>query len=86
MTTATSDNSPHQQQPRDGRRTTATVQELRVADQELHTGNRNGRVFTQLSPGAVAFLTERPVAQARVVRQLRQAIEKEERDEQASSK
>lgn len=62
--------------------TTTTVQhiqELRVADQELHPGNQKGRVFaSQLSLGAVAVLTDRPVAEARVIRMLRQAIEEEE--------
>lgn len=52
-----------------------TLEELRVADQELSSGNVQGRVFVQISPGAVAFLTDRPVAQARVSRLLKQAID-----------
>ena len=52
-----------------------TVQELRVADQELSAGDQTGPVFVQLSPGAVAFLTDRPIAQARISRHLRQAID-----------
>jgi hypothetical protein len=51
------------------------IETLRVADQELLSGNTAGRVFVRLSPGAAAILTERPVAQARVSRQLRTAID-----------
>jgi len=50
------------------------IQVLRVADQELKAGDTSGKVFVQLSKGAAAILTDRPVAQARVSRQLRQAI------------
>lgn len=50
------------------------IQELRVVDHELHAGAGSGNVYTRLSPGAVAFLTERPVAQARVTRHLHQAV------------
>lgn len=52
-----------------------SVQELRVADQELSSGDQTGKVFVQLSSGAVAFLTDRDVAQARVSRHLRKAID-----------
>jgi len=55
------------------------IQELRVADQELHAGDQSGRVFLQLSSGSAAFLTDRLVAQARVVRQLHRAIDHDER-------
>lgn len=51
--------------------------ELRVADQELLSGNTSGRVFQQLSRGAVAFPVDRPVAQARVSRQIQQHIAQE---------
>ena len=51
-----------------------SLQELRVADQELSSGSQQGKVYVQLSPGAVAFLSDRPVAQARVSRQLHGAI------------
>ena len=54
-----------------------TMQELRVADQELHSGDQTGRVFLQLSPGSVAWIMDRPVAQTRVRRQLRQALEQD---------
>jgi hypothetical protein len=54
-----------------------STEELRVADQELLSGNTRGKVFLQLSKGAVAFLTDRPVVQARVSRQLRENIEAE---------
>jgi hypothetical protein len=50
-------------------------QELRVAGQELSSGKQTGQVFVQLSPGAVAFLTDRPVAQARVSRHLAEAVD-----------
>ena len=48
---------------------------LRVADQELSSGNRTGKVYVQLSTGSAAFLTERPVAQTRISRKLRAAID-----------
>lgn len=54
---------------------------LRVADQELSSGNQKGRVFVQLSPGAVAFTIDRPVVQARVSRQLQRAIEEDSKQE-----
>lgn len=53
------------------------IQELRVADHELRVGK--GAVYMQLSAGAVAFLTDRPVAQARVSRKLRQAVQEHEK-------
>jgi hypothetical protein len=55
--------------------TPTDVETLRVADQELLSGSTAGRVFVRLSPGAAPILTERPVAQARVSRQLRAAID-----------
>lgn len=58
--------------------TTQPLEVLRVAHQELSSGNQRGQVFVQLSPGAVALHVDRPVAQARVSRLLHQAIEKEE--------
>ena len=63
--------SPADPRPADHR----SLQELRVADQELSSGNQTGAVYVRLSPGAVAFLTERHVAQARVSRHLRDAID-----------
>jgi hypothetical protein len=54
---------------------TTDIETLRVADQELLSGNTAGRVFVRLSPGAAAILTERPTAQARVSRQLRAAVD-----------
>jgi len=50
------------------------LQELRVAHQELRSGNQQGQVFLRLSPEAVAFPMERHVAEARVSRQLQDAI------------
>jgi hypothetical protein len=48
------------------------LSELRVAQQELHSGQQSGRVFLQLSPGSVAFPLDRSVAQARVERRLQE--------------
>ena len=70
LPTQRSTTNPNQQQ---------IIQELRVADHELHSGNQTGRVFVQLTAGSVAFLMDRPVVQARVVRRLHQAIELEDR-------
>jgi hypothetical protein len=55
------------------------IQELRVADQELHSGDQSGRVFIQLSKSAVALLTDRSIAQARVSRQLNRSVEESEK-------
>jgi hypothetical protein len=63
--TSTSKNTP----------ATTDIETLRVADQELLSGNTAGGVFVRLSPGAAAILTERPTAQARVSRQLRAAVD-----------
>ena len=60
-----------------------SLQVLRVAQQELSSGNQSGSVFCQLSPGAVAFAYERPVLQARVSRLLHQAILQQEEDNDA---
>lgn len=54
-----------------------SLEVLRVAQQELSSGNQKGQVFLQLSPGAVAFQIDRPVLQARVSRLLHEAIEKD---------
>ena len=57
---------------------TLSVDVLRVSQQELSSGNQQGPVFLQLSPGAVALQQERPVLQARVSRLLYDAIEREQ--------
>ena len=62
-----------------------SLQTLRVAQQELSSGNQSGQVFYQLSPGAVAFGVDRPVLQARVSRLIHQAIEKENTTTSSSS-
>lgn len=54
-----------------------SLEVLRVASQELSSGNQSGQVFLQLSPGAVAFALDRPVLQARVSRLLHEAIDKD---------
>ena len=54
------------------------LRELRVADHEIYSSKRE--ICLQLSPGAVAFPMERPVAQARVRRlisKVTEAIDKE---------
>ena len=50
------------------------LDELRVADAELQSGKTSGRTFLQYSPGAVAFLTDRPVVQARVSRLIQEQV------------
>lgn len=52
------------------------IQELRVADHELHYGT--GAVYTRLSAGAVGVMTDRAVAQARVSRQIVAAVREHE--------
>ena len=54
------------------------VNELRVAQSELVSGNTNGQVFMRLSPGAVAFVTDRSDAQDRVAAQLRKTLLQQE--------
>ena len=39
-----------------------TLAELRVAKSELLTGNTNGNVYLQISPGAALILTDRSIA------------------------
>lgn len=51
---------------------------LRVADQELSSGNKSGAVFFQLSKGAVAWPLERPVALARIQRHIQALIDADE--------
>jgi hypothetical protein len=48
---------------------------LRVSQQELSSGHQGGQVLLRLSPGAVALPVDRVVAQARVSRQVRAAID-----------
>ena len=55
-----------------------TLTELRVSQQELQSGAQTGNVYVQYSPGAVAFLTERHVAEARLSRMMRNEIDKDE--------
>jgi hypothetical protein len=52
----------------------SSVTELRVAQSELISGDKSGKVFVRLSEGAVAFLTERPKAQEQVSTKLRRAV------------
>jgi hypothetical protein len=50
------------------------VTELRVAQSELVSGDKSGKVFVRLSEGAVAFLTDRPKAQEQVSTKLRHVL------------
>ena len=75
MPKASSTAPTREQQPKETSQQSLEV--LRVASQELSSGNQTGQVFLQLSPGAVAFSLERPVLQARVSRLLHEAIEKD---------
>lgn len=50
------------------------ISALRVAQGELISGDTSGKVYMRLSPGSVAFLTDRPQAQEKVASQLRQAV------------
>ena len=43
-----------------------TLTGLRVAKAELTSGDTTGKVYMRLSEGSVAFLTKRPVVEARV--------------------
>lgn len=47
-----------------------TLAELRVAKSELLTGNLNGNVYLQVSPGAALVLTDRSVAINQVSHQI----------------
>lgn len=57
-----------------GSSTSRDISALRVAQAELISGNTSGKVFIRLSPGSVAFLTDRPKAQEKIAKQLRQAV------------
>ena len=75
MPKASSTSPPKQQQEENSRQ---SLEVLRVASQELSSGNQTGQVYLQLSPGAVAFaFDDRAVLQARVSRLLHEAIEKD---------
>jgi hypothetical protein len=47
------------------------LEALRVAQAELLSGNTNGDVFLQASPGAAMFLTDRTLAVNHVTNQIR---------------
>ena len=49
---------------------------LRVAQAELSSGDTSGNVYMRLSPGSVAFLTNRSVVEARVDKMIQQEIAK----------
>jgi len=51
-----------------------TINELRVAQAELDSGNTDGEVYLRLSEGAVAFCTQRQSVQQHVDQHLRSAV------------
>jgi hypothetical protein len=73
--------SKQQQQQQQQPLHTSSLKILRVANQELSSGNKSGSVFLQLSKGAVAWPLERTVAQARVQRHIQAVIDAEGEDE-----
>jgi len=54
------------------------LDELRVAQSELVSGNTSGKVFIRLSEGAVGHLTDRKKALAQVSSMLRDEIIRED--------
>ena len=56
------------------------LERLRVAQGELCSGDTTGSVYTQISPGAAMFLTDRVVALESVSKEIGNVIEREERD------
>ena len=56
------------------------LERLRVAQAELCSGDTTGSVYTQLSPGAAMFLTDRAVALENVTKEIVVVIEHDERD------
>jgi hypothetical protein len=54
---------------------TSKLEALRVAQAELVSGNTNGSVYLQASPGAAAFLTDRTVAIEVISEGIRSTIE-----------
>jgi hypothetical protein len=57
------------------------LEELRVAQAELVSGDTNGKVYLRLSESAVAYVTPRQDARARVSSMLREAILKDGEEE-----
>jgi hypothetical protein len=55
-------------------KTTTSLEELRVAQAELCSGDTGGRVYTQVSKGAVLLLTDRTLALQQVSRKIRQEL------------
>jgi len=52
----------------------AKLEALRVAQTELCSGDTNGSVYVQLSPGAAMFLTDRSLAVEQVSKDIRGII------------
>ena len=75
MTTATPNTVKNATQSLEGK-----ITELRVAQSELVSGDTNGKVFLQMSKGAVGLLVDRSVAHAQVSTDLRQTLLLEDQD------
>ena len=58
-------------------RSESKIRELRVAQTELRSGNKTGKVFARVSEGAVAFCVPRSEAEAVVSSLLRKELLKE---------
>lgn len=57
--------------------TESKIRELRVAQTELRSGNKTGKVFARVSEGAVAFCVPRNKAEKEVSSLLRKELLKE---------
>jgi hypothetical protein len=57
---------------------TSRLEALRVAQAELSGGDTSLRVYTQASPGAAMFLTDRPAVKEKLASEIRQIVLGEE--------
>ena len=69
--------STKQEQPESAPQSQTKIRELRVAQAELRSGNKTGKVFSRVSDGAVAFCVPRSQADAEVSSLLRKELLKE---------
>ncbi len=51
-----------------------SLEELRVAQAELSSGNTSGQVYHRLSPGAALLLSDRSLVQAKLAEQILKAV------------
>ena len=56
----------------------ASLEALRVAQAELCSGNTNGAVYIQLSPGAALFRTDRVATLEKVSKEIQRVIQRDE--------